>query len=155
MALAFNPVYPTLAGLPAGRIFNFARIGAVAGEGWAAAADWGRWSVGPRATLTIPSLAEQPVGIQFDVRAYLTGSKQALVVAVLVNGQQRSSWRFAGDDNRRVRELILSSADTADGAARAELLIDSPTSPFLQGKSEDRRLLGVGLYGIGWRAVPP
>ena len=153
LGLQFMAVYPGIVGLAPGVLYDFGRIGTISGEGWANPEDWGRWSVGSRAGLMIPALDTSGVELDFDVRAYLAGNQQRLSVEVLVNGQPRSSWEFERTSNRSVRTVPLEPDDFANGAARLEFRIDQPTSPYLQGRSQDRRLLGIGILRLG--VAPP
>lgn len=116
--------------------------------GWAPPEDWGRWSVGPVATLRLRMVrTDADATLTASVRAFLPAPGEPQIVTVLANGTPVGSWTFtdAGESERTLHVPV--------GAFESRWLplsfhVTRPTSPGRRGLGRDDRLLGLGLSGL-------
>lgn len=117
-------------------------------DGWAPAEDWGRWSVGPVATLRLRMAATgQDVTLSATVRAFLPAADEPQVVTVLADGTPVGSWTFA-DTADSERTLHIPAAALDSRWLALSFHITRPTSPGRRGLGRDDRALGLGLCGL-------
>jgi len=116
--------------------------------GWSEQENWGRWMVGPVATMTMraPERA-QGLDIRFAIEPFLPpGHVQRVEVSVA--GKPLAHWRFDGTGANE-RMVHLASTDIGeDGIAALTFVVPDAVSPVSRGLSGDIRPLAIGIRSL-------
>jgi SAM-dependent methyltransferase len=126
--------------------------------GWDVPEDWGVWTNGDRALLTIELPTDTPASVDLDfaLQVFVPFPGRSLAIEVATNAERSEPWRFSHIDYRRgeVRR-ILSCVPTIEKAGRRFIEVDfaltGAASPREAGLGEDDRRLGLGFKGVALR----
>lgn len=120
------------------------------GYGWAYPEQWGVWSEGKKASMTLlmpqSDADKAPATLELAMRAF--GSSQT--IQILLNDRAMKNLTLPGNVISHV-ELPLSAADQQARFIRVEFRIDQPRSPQSLGLADDIRQLGVGMMSARFR----
>ncbi|OJX82948.1 radical SAM protein [Magnetospirillum sp. 64-120] len=169
----FDPAFtlPTITtaqgGYALGRVIDFSNKadgGSFVGVGWSEGEDWGRWSDGDQASLSIPVPAQTggDLILRFEGDAYVGGHKPTLKVRVEICGEMLGEWFFRESDIDRqsqgfwTRETRIPAA-LVEGRRQVDVVfhIDAPVAPSSHHASDDSRRLGIGLRRLRLSAEGP
>jgi hypothetical protein len=121
------------------------------GDGWGEIEDWGVWTISNRAELTFKFARPRPLILCALVQAFLTARHSRIDVRISAGRRRVARWPFRLDSqaagNPQWRHALIRPINR-DGTLNISFLIDTPTSPFAQGKSGDQRTLGMGLHKL-------
>ncbi|RUU61278.1 hypothetical protein [Mesorhizobium sp. M2C.T.Ca.TU.002.02.1.1] len=125
---------------------KFSDTGAVCGNGWVGAEDWGRWTIGKHATLHyhLPADSGRSV-LEFDAQGFVGGNLADQKIEISINGKKSDEWEFTIEAPRRIERLEL-----PQGVGILDLYFSIPNakSPKDAGVSSDLRPLGLGLIAM-------
>jgi hypothetical protein len=130
------------------------------GEGWAAAEDWGCWTIAPVATLDLPValIAEWHGQLKIRCHHYFPSAEPADTVRsveVRSAGRLLARWDFHRRDYAKpdrpapTLALPISLWQGINGAIRLSFHMLAPASPLAAGEGDDPRRLGLALTSIG------
>ncbi|MCW8305775.1 glycosyltransferase family 4 protein [Acidiphilium sp. PA] len=133
------------------------------GEGWAAAEDWGCWTIAPVATLDLPValITEWRGQLKLQCHHYFPSAEPpdtVRSVEVRSGGRLLARWDFHrrdyGKPDRPTPTLALpiSLWQGVNGAIRLSFHMLAPASPLAAGEGDDPRRLGLALTSIGGAA---
>jgi hypothetical protein len=151
--LALRDLQP---GLPLDHELKFGTGGAGTahlGEGWSQPEEWGVWSEGPSAQLTLPVDARVTGRLRLSLRlGAFVGAEGEQRVTCLLAGMPAAEWQFHAGNAPAWHELLVPEPALA-AARRSQQLsirfqIHAPASPQALGLNQDSRQLGVALYGL-------
>jgi hypothetical protein len=130
------------------------------GTGWSVNEDWGTWSDGPAADLSLPLDAGAQGGdIELEIQgsAFLAAGHEAQEVRVAVNGRELARWRYALGDPDDRRRVVVPADLVASGGDRLHVAFRFPdaVSPKAAGVNEDTRVVGLGLVAAKLRRLQP
>lgn len=122
-------------------------------NGWGDTEPWGVWTVAGHAELTLRLEADPGRRLILNAFAFAFLGKRNAPVSVRVSaaGQQIAEWVFDGviskaDQPRWLTALLPAHVSEYPGrVVDISFEIDAPKSPFAEGLSGDRRMLGLGL----------
>jgi hypothetical protein len=120
-------------------------------DGWSVNEDWGTWTIGSPAELSLILDGEQnkPLILHVLVQPFLARLHDRLSVGVSVCGEEIAEWIFTLNDSRKQgwrKATIPPPRDPGiNRALRIGFNIKTPMSPASLGLSEDQRLLGLGF----------
>jgi hypothetical protein len=118
--------------------------------GWSFVEDWGTWTEGHEAILSI-SLPQIAADLRLEVEiAHVLRPSGSQSVAISAEDRAIDRWTFAKGEFPTIRRVLLPRT-VIRGKDRVEikLRIEQPVSPrALNETSDDRRLLGVGIARI-------
>jgi acyl-CoA synthetase (AMP-forming)/AMP-acid ligase II/acyl carrier protein len=124
-------------------------------SGWSAPEDWGVWSVGPAATLTLPVAGRRgKLHAVLTLKAFgRTGCKVPVLVKVGQDdaGQQATQLSWTLTANVTTKKRI--DLDCAGHDLTIRFLTPEAISPFELGASHDRRKLALGLIEMRFRRI--
>lgn len=106
--------------------------------------DWGTWSLGKHAQLTLPVPEGSPKNLRLQARAFTLGGSQDQLVRIKVEGQIVKTQVLKQFEDNRI-ELELSPSMLAEKFITLDFDIPDARSPFSVGVGDDRRSLGIGL----------
>lgn len=138
-----------------GEPIHFTATGAgrrYADAGWGVPENWGTWTEGSIARLTLSVLdpIDGPLTLSVFAGAF---ARPELAVGVSVNGCPLAVWTFREGEPMVERRCTLPADRVgADGLLRILFTIDRPRSPFEEGMGDDHRRLGLGLV---WLRINP
>lgn len=124
-------------------------------RGWSIREDWGLWTDGPNALLSLRAPGAEALEIHLRVTPFLTSAHTVQRVRVDVNGLPVANWSFSYADEQPVYELCLAvPADriSDDGRLWLQFTLLDAMSPASVTDVADPRLLGIGLVDL--RIVP-
>lgn len=125
-------------------------------SGWSEAEDWGTWSVGKTARLTLRTRPERdhPLLLQLKLRPFVHPLHPEMNVVCRSRGREIAEWRCDLQSPHGTHLLYVPSGDIDSGGRfELELLILNPCAPSELGLSADKRLLGIGIESLFARAV--
>jgi hypothetical protein len=139
-------------------IYNFAKGGdgePLVGDGFSTPEDWGRWTNARSASLffALPSQPVAPIALTINAVSFSAARKQAQSVTVKANGQDCGKVEFAANRQRSTVSCPLETLRS--GTNMLTFLIDHPARPSDRGRSQDDRLLGLGIKSINFRGQSP
>jgi radical SAM superfamily enzyme YgiQ (UPF0313 family) len=159
-AFALPTVSTAQGAYPMGRVIDFSNKiegTSFVGAGWSGPEDWGRWSDGPRASLSIPLPATvgSDLILRFEGSAYVGRHKPTLRVAVEICGDMLDEWLFRESDidyqsqGFWTRETRIPAA-LVQGRRAVEVVfhMEDPIAPSSHQASIDSRKLGIGLQRL-------
>jgi len=118
----------------------------VLSDGWNMPEDWGVWSKGPVAALSIPcNNAFFKPGEDYRMALQLQPFSQQTVT---VRTRDAVLWQGAVPQDGPAIRFTVPAQNCKNGLSRVELAISHPVSPQQLGMSADTRLLGVALRGF-------
>jgi hypothetical protein len=122
------------------------------GNGWSETEPWGTWSVGNRAELSVKLGAKPDRQLFLNAFAFAHLPRQdheGVSVRVCCGGKPIAEWTFTPAEARgggpRWVSAPLPAPEHLDGALDFVFEIEGASSPFAEGLSHDRRVLGLGL----------
>ena len=120
------------------------------GRGWAYPEDWGVWSEGAKASLTLllpnqPTL-EKVQSLILDLKTFAPGQ----VIQIMLNDRQVKVFKPLVPGVSQL-EVPINSGDRAADFIRLDFVIKHPVSPESLGLGDDPRKLGVGLISAQFR----
>jgi hypothetical protein len=128
---------------------------------WGDAEDWGVWTVGRHAGLSLKFEAGQPEPrmLRALVMPFLTESHRRVSVRVSIMGQQIAKWAF--DISGPVGagwhwcEAAIPSHNSEEHSGQLDISfdVDSPMSPATLGLSSDQRTLGLGFQKLSLTTI--
>lgn len=124
----------------------------VAQDGWGGREAWGMWSDGARCSIGIPIMrlgTKRDLIAHFDVQAFLQGSERQQRVILRAGDTPLELWQFT-HTNAHIRTVRI-PANSFGSWLDLSFEIAWPSSPFGQGMTEDKRLLGLGLRSVRLR----
>jgi hypothetical protein len=124
----------------------------VKAEGWSHPEDWGTWSEGASAEISIrlAKPTSEPLVLDMEVMGFSPDGP--LIVGVEANGHPAGEWEFAGPQAMSLRSVPLPvDATTGMDVVTVTFQINQPRSPASCGRSEDKRLLGIGVASLTLR----
>lgn len=130
----------------------FTKTGAFPGvQGWSTPEDWGVWSSGPLATLSLrpDRVAPGDLHIRIEAHGFLGGRRTSRNVTVLANGRPIGTLHF-DIANAPTPQTFTAPAALLNPAGPTELAfqIENPESPRDLGLSPDGRSIGLGLEAL-------
>lgn len=144
-----------LSGYELGTTLTFSAGGSghrVKTKGWSHPEDWGTWSNGTPAQLSIrlAKATAEPLVLDAEVMGF--APDESLAVDVHVNEQPVAEWEFTGPQTIVLRSVALPVEATAEtDEVTVTFSIQRPRSPRSCGVSEDDRLLGIGVVSVALR----
>jgi len=139
-----------------GTTLSFATAGSAGdytGQGWWAPEDWGRWTRGYEATMSLALgvSAGQSLEMETRFRPAIFDDADPVEVSVIANGELVASWNLGerGDQSRVV--TIPGRLIAEGGHLDLVFAIRNPRSPKKHGGSIDPRKLGLGFKEIVFR----
>jgi glycosyltransferase involved in cell wall biosynthesis len=122
------------------------------GNGWSETEPWGTWSIGNRAELSVKLGAKPDRQLFLNAFAFAHLPRQdheGVSVRVSCGGKPIAEWTFTPADAQgggpRWVSASLPAPEHLDGALDFVFEIEGASSPFAEGLSHDRRVLGLGL----------
>jgi len=106
--------------------------------------DWGTWSVGKRAQLTLPVPEGSPKNLRLQARAFTLGGSQDQLVRIMIEGQIVKTQVLRQFEGNQI-ELELNPGMRGEKFIILDFDIPDARSPFSVGVGDDRRSLGIGL----------
>jgi glycosyltransferase involved in cell wall biosynthesis len=136
------------------------------GEGWGETEPWGAWTIGGRAQLSLRVGARPDGPLFLNAFAHACPARQdkpGLKVRVYCDDETIAEWKFgstADSSQPRWFSALLPARQHLDEVLELAFEIEGPTSPYAEGLSQDKRLLGIGLYKLSLNklsltATPP
>lgn len=116
-------------------------------SGWYAPENWGRWSIGTEASLSIP--LETPAArltLDFVVWVYIGHLPTKKEVTVVINEKVRVDWSFSS--NNLEIQRIDAQFDSEVSSLHIKFIVANPESPYMSGDLKDRRRLGMALQAM-------
>jgi hypothetical protein len=140
--------------LPAGRRLPWGgardELPPCSAAGWGHLEDWGRWSVGRRASLRVPTtVVEDDLEVVVDLQAVLPRDTPEQRVAVLAGGVPLDIWALRHAMDIEQRRVVVPRRLAPGGWLELEFVVGSPVVPAEAGiNADDWRPLGIGLAGL-------
>jgi hypothetical protein len=132
------------------------------GEGWGETEPWGAWTIGGRAQLSLRIGAKPDRQLFLNAFAHAYPARQdreGVNVRVYCDDEPIAAWKFgstAAESSRpRWFSAPLPASDRLNEVLKLVFEIEGSTSPYAEGLSQDKRLLGMGLYKLSLSAVEP
>jgi hypothetical protein len=130
------------------------------GEGWGETEPWGAWTIGGRAELSL-RIGARPGGRLFLnalAHAYpARQNKEGVNVRVYCDDEPIAEWKFgsAAAESGQPRWLSapLPASERLHEVLKLAFEIEGATSPYAEGLSQDKRLLGMGLCKLSLTAA--
>lgn len=122
-------------------------------SGWSLPEDFGTWSEGPQAVLSLDFSDRtfyEGAKLSFDILPFLPGKNRKRLVRVRIGSTPVTEWRFSSEDrgpegvSKRFLDIQPSHRD-AQGFVSIVFDIETPLSPFEAGISQDTRKLGIAI----------
>lgn len=130
------------------------------GSGWSETEPWGTWCLGSRAELSlkIGTIPDAPVFLHILAQAHLPPRRQSRVdVRVYCGTTPIAEWKFSSRDAKagwpRWFSAPLPPAEQLGDLLKLSFEITGATSPYAEGLSKDKRLLGLGLIKLSISAA--
>jgi hypothetical protein len=120
-------------------------------SGWSTRENWGVWSDGPEARLTLDSkpglLNTEDLLLIFRVSAFVSPRHPRQLVDVLVNDSPLALWTFESGGATLERRVRIPPA-VVEFPLIVTFRLHNPVSPAELGGSADSRRLGIGLISL-------
>lgn len=116
-------------------------------SGWQDLEEWGAWTLGSNAKISLPLAENKPNVAKFKFRALVNDKLAYQTIEVWVNG------RFIKSQNAnqaRDNELIIEAPKT-DSSLEVEFRLPNATKPKDLGINKDERLIAIGLESIEFK----
>jgi glycosyltransferase involved in cell wall biosynthesis len=130
------------------------------GRGWGETEPWGTWTVGSRAELSLRIGAKPDRQLLLNAFGFARlprSGQEGVNVRVYCGDQRIAEWKFSSEEPEGNRPHWLSAplpaSEEPDGILQLVFEIEGATSPYAEGLSGDRRLLGFGLFKLSVTAV--
>jgi hypothetical protein len=117
------------------------------GNGWSGVEGDFVWSLGKESELFLRITRERVKKIQLDLAAFLPREDSVQKIAVKLNDVIVGNFTFTRQANRGKRTVEI--PENSGERVEVKLLVSKPISPQEAKMSNDRRRLGVALYGLG------
>lgn len=121
-------------------------------SGWAFPENWGTWSDGAQATLTLPlpqTTAKDPAKtLTLNARAFINAKHPRQRVAITLDGQSGPTHTYTlSEESNQIRIPIPASAVNAPGSKTLSITLSFPDkiSPKSLGLGDDMRQLAIGI----------
>jgi hypothetical protein len=111
---------------------------------WNYREDWGSWSRGRDASLTLPLPTDQTQVLTFNLRAFVNGAIPVQTVQVISDGNVLGNFSLTKFEGNTIQVDIPVSAKQK-GYINLELKIPHAASPASIGMDSDTRELGIGI----------
>jgi hypothetical protein len=112
--------------------------------GWAYPESWGVWSIGDKATLSLPKPESSAKTLVLEARALVSNKHPEQLVKVMMNGKPRVSTVLNQGDGNRIL-IPLEAGDFSGERLFIELQLPNLASPASLGMGNDDRKLAIGL----------
>jgi hypothetical protein len=113
-------------------------------KGWSENTEnWGVWSQGKKATLTLPLPSSTTKEIALELRAFVSPTYPSQNIAIAANGDLFKSYKLYSFENNKV--VIPLAPSPGQRSIELNFIIPEARSPKAVGLSEDIRELGIGL----------
>jgi hypothetical protein len=129
---------------------NFPESGIKRYFSWSDDENWGVWTDGRYALLTM-NLGEfkEPLLFFFDVNAYTPPESPRRMVNVFVNNTKKATWNFIDGATYPETQFLVIPEDSMNSPyLNIAFKIEDPISPLELGRSSDPRKLGLGLRSL-------
>ena len=119
------------------------------GLGWSVPEAWGRWTNGPEAVMVLRVADRSREAVVYLSMVAFVPSRHEQRVEISANGSTLGTWFF--DPTRQDAEISLripAGSIDSDGIVVLTFRMPDSISPSAIGKSNDLRLLGIGIKGL-------
>lgn len=114
--------------------------------GWGQTEDWGVWTEGAQARLTLELVPGEPQALRIECLA--AAFAKPTKVQVRANGRLAAIWSFEEGAPVLTRAFLVPATWLEASRLRLDFAIDRPVSPAELGMNDDRRQLGLGLMSL-------
>jgi hypothetical protein len=127
-------------------VHEFVKKGGEFNSGWSHIEPWGIWSDGEIADIYINVGEGKKFNVFLDANAFVSKERQYLEVKFKCGVSDAFPIIFKQGDSKSIK--LKCEKSISHKFLKINIIIIKPTSPFADGQSVDKRLLGVGLTGI-------
>lgn len=115
---------------------------------WGLFEDWGIWTVGESATLTLPcpDTAEGFSGLEIEVKPFITDAHPEISAAIEIDGQP--AWSGSLESQQTIQFSVPPIACRQEDVMAMRISIANPLSRATLGISGDKRQLGLGFINL-------
>ena len=114
-------------------------------NGWGWAEDWGTWSIGKSAKITLPIPTKGAKALILSARAYINAQHPQQVIEIWHENVLLQTQILTKFDNKEIK-ILLPKKTLHTGYIDLELKFITPIMPKeLDPNNSDSRLLGIGL----------
>ncbi len=116
-------------------------------SGWQDPEEWGTWTLGSNAKLSLPLSAKRPSLIKFKFRALVNNKLPTQNIEVWVNGQPVKSQSI----NKALGNELVIEIPESNTNLEVELKLPNAARPVDLGINQDERLMAIGLESISFK----